>query len=342
MPEGSAKLLAVTMGDPYSINVYAMASLLAPLLSLGFPVVLIGSHWHWRHQMEAMNLSCGPLGVVRNPAEIQQQGLHFWDIASEGATLPADQLAAVQRGDIAVRSLMALESLRGYDRIAVLTCPIDKSACAMAGFSYPGHTEFFCERWGKGEGIMILAGPRLRIGLVTNHVAVRCLAKCLNAPLIAAKLAMFADALRETFGIAVPRIAVCGFNPHCSDHGLFGDEEELILQPAIEHFLGSSHKNVIVHGPVPADTAFYRGYHGGYDGVLAMYHDQGLAPLKTVHFDEAVNITGGLSVFRVSPDHGPARDLYLKSTASLASYQMALSFCLRYLEYRLPGGSSKS
>jgi 4-hydroxythreonine-4-phosphate dehydrogenase len=105
------------------------------------------------------------------------------------------------------------------------------------------------------------------------------------------------------------------------------------LKPALEGFLARQGQQVIVHGPVPADTAFYKGYHGEYDGVLAMYHDQGLAPLKTVHFDEAVNITGGLDIFRVSPDHGPARDLYLKRTASLVSFQTALQHCLRYFDH---------
>ena len=331
-----AKILAITLGDPHSINIHAIATLLPPLLRLPLPIVLIGSHYHWRQQLKLLNIAFTKLPVVAHGDEITGNGCFFWDILAGEETTSADLLSDEARGSIAVRALYALEGLRHYETIAVLTCPIDKSACAKAGFAYPGHTEYFCAKWGRDEGIMILAGPRLRVGLVTNHVAINRLAGLLTIELVATKLALFASSLRDLFGIATPRIAVCGFNPHCSDHGLFGHEDEAILVPALERFLDQAQKQVIVHGLIPADTAFYKGYHGDYDGVLAMYHDQGLAPLKTVHFDDAVNITGGLDIFRVSPDHGPARDLYLKQTPSMVSFRTALEFCVRYLDQKSP------
>jgi 4-hydroxythreonine-4-phosphate dehydrogenase len=215
--------------------------------------------------------------------------------------------------------------------LAVVTGPIDKYAARAADFAYPGQTEFFADLW-QSQAIMILAGPKLRVGLVTNHLALRDVAGAISSDLICSKAILLTQSLRSTFGITCPRVAVTGLNPHAGDGGLFGDEEHRLIAPALKRaqlLLGSE---ATLTGPLPADTAFYRGYRGDFDAVLAMYHDQGLGPLKTVHFDDAVNISGGLRHFRASPDHGPAADLFLRRTASPASLAAAIKLAGDYLQ----------
>ena len=146
---------------------------------------------------------------------------------------------------------------------------------------------------------MILAGPKLRVGLATNHLALKDVPKALNQDLVRRKIELLKSSLAKILGLEFAKIGVCALNPHASDNGLFGDEEEKNIRAC--HI--SSFENDVT-GPFPADTLFHFAYTGQYDGVLAMYHDQGLGPLKTVHFYDAVNITGGLKHLRVSPDHG--------------------------------------
>ncbi|MCY4380851.1 MAG: 4-hydroxythreonine-4-phosphate dehydrogenase PdxA, partial [Proteobacteria bacterium] len=210
-------------------------------------------------------------------------------------------------------------------------------------------------------GIMVLAGPRLKVGLITNHEALRHVTQRLTTVLVEEKLRSFITTLRllkklsqyenhgsydydatrdgsaargmnQSENASVLRIAVCGLNPHLSDGGLFGDEEKTILQPAISKWHNRVNDQMMLHVTLePADTAFYKGYTGVYDGILACYHDQGRGPLKTVHFDTAINITGGLKHFRVSPDHGPARDLYHTGQASAVSLARCFLLCHHYL-----------
>ena len=239
-----------------------------------------------------------------------------------------------------VRSLEWLRTLdkarhqvRAETPLAVVTGPIDKYAAKCAGYSFPGQTEFFADLW-QTPAIMILAGPQLRVGLATNHLALRDVPGSLTQRLIVDKLLLLSQSMREIYGIATPRIAVCGLNPHASDQGLFGDEEARVIVPAITEARLHLGKSATLVGPVPADTAFYFGYKGEFDCVLAMYHDQGLGPLKTVHFDNAVNISGGLRHFRVSPDHGPASDLYLRGRASPASLVQAINLAVSYLRHK--------
>jgi 4-hydroxythreonine-4-phosphate dehydrogenase len=329
------RLLIITLGDPHSINVYAVNHLLRKA-ERDLPILVIGSYWQWQHQVAALNLPQLPFTHIKEIPAAAKPGFYFWDILPDFPRLPADELSAAQKGMLAVAPLHALKTLSLQQfKPAVLTCPIDKHSCSLAGFSYPGHTEYFCDEWGGGQGIMVLAGGRLRVGLVTNHVAVKDLSGQLTFDLVTAKIDLFITTLREHLGFAFPRVAVCGFNPHCSDNGLFGDEEQRMITPAVEAAQTRYGATAFIKGPEPADTVFYRAFHGEYDAVLAMYHDQGLGPLKTVHFDSAVNLTGGLRLFRVSPDHGPARDLYLSDgKVSLESFNMAYSYCRRAL--RLP------
>lgn len=308
--------IAVTLGDPLSINIEMVSRCLRELSneprasSAGrapFKVQIIGSVWHWRQQRRELAIDDG---LGDSPVEFVDIGLKYLE-------KPAEQLTETERGYLAVR---ALEYLKQDDSAcAVLTSPIDKHACQLAGFAFPGQTEFFETLWG-GAGIMVLAGDSLRVGLVTNHLALRAVPDAITEVGIVAKATLLMQTLRTQFGVAQPRIAVCGLNPHCGDGGLFGDEDQRVVMPAVAKAKAALIAQGQVLGPFPADTVFYEASQGRYDAVLALYHDQGLGPLKVLHFDSAINLTGGLRKLRASPDHGPARQHYLHATASPKSF----------------------
>ncbi len=323
-------MLVITLGEVLGVNAELAARALAAWD--GDPaaprVTLVGSAFHWRDQL-------GRLGL-RDPTLTPGGAVQLIDVAAGLPAVPAERLGEAERGALAVRSLEFLRTLAvpPGGRLAVVTAPIDKHACHLAGYAFPGQTEFFEDLW-QAPAVMTLAGPRLRVGLATNHLRLADVPKALTPALVERKILLLAETLARSFGIARPRLAVAGLNPHAGDQGLFGDEDGRLIAPAIR--AASARTDARISGPEPADTVFYRCFHGDYDGVLAMYHDQGLGPLKTVHFDEAVNLSGGLPHLRVSPDHGPARDLFLTGRASPKSFAMALALARRYLaEARVP------
>jgi 4-hydroxythreonine-4-phosphate dehydrogenase len=324
-------MLILTSGDPYSVNVELFLKSGLPV-DPRWPTLVIGCAWQWCDQAMRLGLPMPAFEKVSSPAVAQSGVLSFLEVGDQSFAVPAETLSSSARGDLAVRALRAVPQDTTAGSLAVVTGPIDKHACHGAGFSYPGQTEFFEDLW-QGQAVMTLAGPLLRVGLVTNHLALRDVPQALTIATVTAKLELFIKTLREAFGKSSPRIAVSGLNPHASDQGLFGDEEARVLKPAIDMVRHTCPDAVIV-GPLPADTAFYRAYQGAYDGVLAMYHDQGLGPLKTVHFDDAINLSGGLRHLRVSPDHGPAKDLFLSGKASMLSVQAAVQTAKQYLTHR--------
>ena len=323
-------MIAITLGDPFSINIATVRPMLDAACK--FPVVLIGSLWHWHDQLYRSGQTAPELAGCDQLNQVPTRaGLYFIDIG--GKQVPAELLDPRERGEIAVKALQLLSGFPANRAVAVLTCPIDKYACALAGLQFPGQTEYFENLW-KGSGIMFLCGSRLRVGLITNHLPLSAVEANISKELIAEKVARAAETLTQVLGIKNPRIAVCGLNPHCGDHGLFGDFDQRVVEPAITAL--KSHYGV--SGPYPADTIFWKALNGQFDCVLAMYHDQGLGPLKTVHFDDAINITGGLQHLRVSPDHGPAQDLFLTAKASSASFKLCWQLVNSYMaQTGLPG-----
>lgn len=206
---------------------------------------------------------------------------------------------------------------------ALVTGPIAKTALWEAGLPHPGQTEFVAAACGVARFAMMLAGPRLRVTLATTHVAIREVAATLTTGAIVDAGALTATFLRDRLGRPAPRIAVLGLNPHAGDGGRFGDDEARVIAPAVAALRA---EGIDATGPLPADTAFFRAFSGDYDAVIAMYHDQGLGPLKLVHFADAINVTLGLPRLRCSPDHGPAYDLSGTGRANPASTIAAIRF----------------
>ncbi|WP_421992290.1 4-hydroxythreonine-4-phosphate dehydrogenase PdxA [Qipengyuania sp.] len=206
---------------------------------------------------------------------------------------------------------------------AVVTAPIAKAQLARVGFEHPGQTEFLADVCGleREDAVMMLAGPSLRAVPLTVHCALADVPTRLSQDLIERRARIVARALARDFGIAAPRLAVCGLNPHAGEGGRFGDEEARIIEPAIETLRG---EGLSITGPHPADALFTPRARTTYDAALAMYHDQALVPLKALDFDEGVNVTLGLPIVRTSPDHGTAFDIAGKALADPGAMIAAL------------------
>lgn len=204
----------------------------------------------------------------------------------------------------------------------IVTAPIHKQAIQSEGFSFPGQTEYLEEKLGNGsKSLMILMKDDFRVALVTGHMPVSSIASSLTKELIKEKLLAFNHALKFDFGVDAPRIAVLALNPHAGDNGLLGSEEQTIIAPLLEEMAA---KGVLCYGPYPADGFMGTGNYAHFDGVLAMYHDQGLAPFKALAMDEGVNYTAGLPVIRTSPAHGTAFDIAGKGVACEDSFRQAV------------------
>ncbi|RWA98980.1 4-hydroxythreonine-4-phosphate dehydrogenase PdxA [Mesorhizobium sp.] len=225
----------------------------------------------------------------------------------------------------------AVDDCLGGRAAAVVTCPIAKKPLYDAGFRFPGHTEYLAHLATLHTGaqampVMMLAGPELRTVPVTIHIALREVPEALTTDLIVATARITAADLEYRFGIAKPRLAVAGLNPHAGEGGAMGAEDERIIRPAIERLRA---EGIDAFGPLPADTLFHARARAGYDVALCMYHDQALIPAKALAFDEAVNVTLGLPFIRTSPDHGTAFDIAGKGIARTDSLIAALRLARR-------------
>ncbi|WP_295992125.1 4-hydroxythreonine-4-phosphate dehydrogenase PdxA [uncultured Alistipes sp.] len=228
--------------------------------------------------------------------------------------------ATAEAGRAAVEALQAaMHDLKEGRLDALVTAPIDKETVQSDAFRFTGHTEWLGAELG-GEPMMILASDRLRVGLVTKHIPVSEIARSITREKIVADLHALRRTLREDFGVVEPRIAVMALNPHAGDGGLLGHEEEEVIRPAI---VEAYRAGVLAFGPFAADGLFAGGGYAKYDGILAMYHDQGLAPFKTLSPD-GVNFTAGLRAVRTSPDHGVAFDIAGKDRADAQSMRNAI------------------
>lgn len=232
----------------------------------------------------------------------------------------------------------SLEELGKGDIDVLVTAPINKNTIQCEGFKFPGHTEYIEQKMGDGDkSLMILANDRLRVALVTTHVPVSKISESITKELICEKLEILDLSLKKDYGIDNPRIAVLSLNPHCGDDGLLGSEEKDVILPAIEEMTS---KGVKCFGPYAADGFFGSGSFKLFDAVLAMYHDQGLAPFKALAMEDGVNYTAGLPVVRTSPAHGTAYDIAGKGVADESSFRQAVYSALDIVRNRLRYESS--
>lgn len=268
--------------------------------------------------------------LVRSASEAAARKLNLVECGKGDMRITAGE-ASAESGAVAVESLRrAAEDVKAGELDLLVTCPINKNAMDEAGFGAVGHTEFLAQEFG-GEPLMLMCSDVMKVGLVTIHMPVAEVAAALSKELIVKRIAQLDKSLREDFGVRKPRIAVLALNPHAGDGGLLGKEEQEIISPAIrEAYEGGT----LAFGPFAADGFFAAGTFRKYDAVLAMYHDQGLTPFKTLT-PYGVNVTSNLSVVRTSPDHGVGYDIAGKGVADESSMRNAIYMALDIYRSRI-------
>ena len=243
------------------------------------------------------------------------------NLVDTGDVEPQPGIPSPEGGKAAVQALeAAVADLKEGAIDAMVTAPIDKEMAQSEAFKYTGHTEFMASHL-EGEPMMIMCSDRLRVGLVTIHIPVAEVSRNISKEKILSSLATLRQTLKEDFGVVEPRIAVLALNPHAGEGGMLGTEEQEIIKPAIEE---AFEQGTLAFGPFPADGLFAGGGYAKYDAVLAMYHDQGLAPFKALAGEDGFNFTAGLPVVRTSPDHGTAFDIAGQGIASENSFRQAV------------------
>lgn len=324
-------LLSVSLGDPAGIGPEVVAKAWDNRQALDLPpFVAVGDP---RSLSEVWD---GPLAIVSDPAEARaafDHGLPLLAVPAASASSPGQPTNAG-----AHCSLDSLELAVGLARsgscAGVITGPVAKHQLYSIGFSHPGQTEFVAERCGVSPSnvAMMLAGPTLRTVPVTTHLPLRDVPGVLTTALIEARGRVTLRGLQRSFGIASPRLAVAGFNPHAGENGALGREEMDLIEPAIATLRAEGWD---VTGPHPADTMFHASARARYDAALCMYHDQALIPLKALHFEEGVNLTLGLPIIRTAPDHGTAFDIAGQDRADPRAMAAAIRMAATCAQHRL-------
>lgn len=301
--------LAFTCGDPAGVGPEIIAAWLAAHPAETVDVAVIGpAQWLATLATKAEKIAIGLEEFVLTPGQPTGEGALVAWAAMERAA------AGAKSGEFA----------------GVVTGPVSKAALAKIGYEFPGQTEFFAARWG-GEPVMAFCGGKLRVVLATWHVPL-CEVPQVLSPQALRRSVAAADQLSRAEGVAVPRIAVCGLNPHAGEDGLLGYEERDFLNPALAKL--AAEFPGLTPRCEPGDTLFARQLRGEFDAIVALYHDQGLAPLKVIDFDESVNVTLGLPRVRTSPDHGTAFGLAGQGRASATSFTNAVTVARRLIAAR--------
>jgi 4-hydroxythreonine-4-phosphate dehydrogenase len=328
-------IIGVTMGDPAGIGPEVVAKALSrrEVLKLCRPLV-IGSKPVMEWTVKGLKLKTRICPVQGHDQALGRAGeIPVLDPLERPLTALVPGRLSKQAGDAAVQFIKtAVRLAQDHCLEAIVTAPISKEGMHLAGYPYPGHTELLAELTrSRDVGMMIVGGP-LKIQFVTTHVAIRDLPAALTVDRIERAIRLAARALRDYFGIAVPRIGVAALNPHAGERGLFGDEERKAILPALHR---ARSLGLAATGPLPADTLFGKAVRGEYDGVVAMFHDQGLIPLKLMAFGRCVNLTVGLPIIRTSVDHGTAYDIAGKGVADPGSLIEAIRLAVRLAKQRV-------
>jgi 4-hydroxythreonine-4-phosphate dehydrogenase len=332
-PPAALPPFAVALGDPAGIGpeitakswVMREARGLPPFFAVG-DVASIRAVW------------AGPIALVDGPQEAEQAfatGLPVLHVADAGPVVPGTP--SVDGARTALQSLeVAVGLARSGSAAGVVTAPVGKAQLYGVGFTHPGQTEFVAERCGVSaqNAVMMLAGPSLRVVPITIHIPLAQVSAALSIELIRARATITARGLQKNFGIARPRLLVAGLNPHAGEDGALGREEIEIIRPAVESLQADG---LDIKGPMAADGMFHFRARETFDAALCMYHDQALIPIKTLHFDDGVNITLGLPIVRTSPDHGTAFGIAGTNSANpgamMAAIRMAADAARARLAY---------
>jgi 4-hydroxythreonine-4-phosphate dehydrogenase len=327
-------IIGITMGEPAGIGAEVIVKALADpeIRKLG-RFVIFGLNEAITYAADMAELD---VFWWRDQHEHLRQYGHRVVVADyDEYNLPAPDLKAPskQGGLVSYPFLMdASDAIRKGLIHAVVTGPISKVSWQMAGIKFPGHTEFFADQFRAKRVTMMFVADKLKVALATIHIPLMDIRNKFTIGCVFQPIDLMHQALVEWLGIPNPKIGVCGLNPHASDEGRFGDEEDRIIKPAL---VMAREAGIDAYGPFPADTLFLQAVEGKYDGVVAMYHDQGLIPIKLLAFDSSVNVTLGLPFLRTSVDHGTAFDIVGQNKANPGSMKEAIKLACNFVSTQL-------
>ena len=328
-------LIAVTLGDPGGIGAEVIVKALADdELRRSARFVVFGLHEIMSYAADQAEVMPYWFRIPHDELGAVESGVVVADFDEYALFSPLIKRPTAESGHASMRFLNeALAVVRTGRFDALVTGPINKTSWHMAGYKFPGHTEKLCQACKAKRVTMMFAAGKLRVALASTHEALFELQNTFTIGKVFQPIDLLAQALRDWFGIEAPRIAVAGLNPHAGEGGQFGDEESRIIEPAM---VMARELGIEVEGPFPADTLFSQAIRTNkYDGIVAMYHDQGLIPVKLHAFNEAVNVTLGLPIIRTSPSHGTAYDIVGRNEADPDSMKAALRLAVRLARTRM-------
>jgi 4-hydroxythreonine-4-phosphate dehydrogenase len=315
--------VGISCGDPNGVGMEVVMKALSDNRLLETIIPVLYAHPEWiKLTKKSIRLEDWMYTNVSSAREAQPKKINLVTVLKDVPFNIEWGKADTKSGEWAYRSLeMAAQDLANNTIDVLVTAPINKETIQSKNAGFVGHTEYLAKMAGTEEVLMFLVSDDLRVGIVTGHVPIKEVATKITKPSIMKKVQLMRDSLIKDFGIPSPRIAVLGLNPHAGDNGMLGSEEKEIIQPAVRELV---EKGMMVYGPFGADGFFGSGAYRQFDAVLAMYHDQGLAPFKTMAFQSGVNFTAGLPIVRTSPDHGVGYDIAGKNLADESSFRAAI------------------
>lgn len=330
--ENEKARIGITHGDINGIGYEVIIKALSDqrMLELCTPIIYGNSKVASYHK-KMLSVAEFNLNLIKKADMAIPKRAHIINVVENEVKIDIGKPTAIA-GELAYLALeRAVEDYKAGMLDAIVTGPIQKSTIQSNQFSFPGHTEYFGNRFNSQDYLMFMVGPGIRIGVATGHIPLSDVASQLSSEMLLKKITIMNHSLKKDFGITSPKIALLGLNPHAGDDGLLGKREKEVLIPTIQQAQG---KGMNVFGPYPADGFFGSGHYNQFDGILAMYHDQGLIPFKLLSFDEGVNFTAGLTVIRTSPGHGTGYDIAGTDSASCNSFRKAIFLATEILNNR--------
>jgi 4-hydroxythreonine-4-phosphate dehydrogenase len=315
-------IVGITIGDVNGIGPEVIIKTLADarLLNLLTPVIY-GSTKALSFYKKHFNINEFNYSQAKNAGQFFHRKVNVINCWNEVFEIQAgEETPEAGRGTFQALEKAVSDYKAGYIH-ALVTAPISKNNIQSDQFKFPGHTEYLGEKFGAKDFLMMMVGSSLRVGIATGHIPLKDVSNELTHDKLMSKLLIMQKSLKNDFGIAKPKIAILGLNPHAGENGLLGSEEHMVIKPVINELKS---KGILAFGPYPADGFFGVAHYNKFDGIMAMYHDQGLTPFKTLAFDTGVNYTAGLPIIRTSPDHGTAYNIAGKGEADPSSLREAL------------------
>lgn len=333
-------LIGFTCGDVNGIGIELIIKALGDnrILELCTPVVFASNKLinFYRKSLPEINFS---YQAIKDFTRINNKQLNIFNCWEEEVAINAGQLNETG-GKYARLSLeTGVQALKEGHIQGLVTAPLHKKNIQSTEFNFTGHTPYLKYAFELNDVVMLMVASNLRVALVTEHVPVKDIATHISKKSLTSKLYILNDSLKRDFGVSKPKIAVLGLNPHAGDEGLVGDEEQTLIKPAIKEV---KDKGILAFGPFSADAFFARGQYAQFDAVLAMYHDQGLIPFKSLAIGEGINFTAGMPVVRTSPDHGTAFDIAGKGKADASSFLASVFECIDIIKRRAEYDENRS